>query len=430
MLTTALAGLIAGVLPALAAARSDISGTFRAAGHSSESSRQRGIRHLLVVAEFAFVFALSAVAGLLAKSFVKLLDVSPGFDAAQVVTGNLNSVSPRYPRAEDDVRFFTGVVRGVRSLPGVEDVAVTSVLPLSGNFDMTAFLVEGRNYDREADIPSADRYAVTPGYFSTMRIALKRGRIFTDADREGSPPVAIVSESAAPLFGGDPIGKRIRVGTSGGRAWAEVVGVVVNVRQYGLDVLPAPQFYLPLAQFPRGYMTIVARSPLSPETLLPAIRTAVERVDPTRALSKTGTLEHWLAASFAPRRFVLILVGAYAGLALVLAVVGLYGTMAYSIAARLPEIGIRVALGASQANVALLVLSQSLRLTSAGLAVGILLSLVTGRYTGSLLFGVSRFDPEVIGLAGVAMLISAASATVVPLRRALRVQLSSTLRCE
>ncbi len=431
MAATVVAGLLSGALPAVAAARFDISGTFRAAGHSSETERQRGVRHLLVIAEFALVFGLSTGAGLFGKSFVKLLQVSPGFDASGIVTANVNSVSPRYPRPQDDIRFFTDVDQRVRSLPGVEQAALVSVLPMSGNFDMSGLLVEGRHFDSEADIPGADRYVVTPGYFSTMRIVVKRGRAFTDADREGAPLVAMVSESAAKLFPeADPIGRRIRVGPSRNAAWAEVIGVVTNVRQYGLDITPGPQFYLPLAQYATGYMTIVARTKESPETALPAMRHAVEQVDPTRALSKTGTLEHRLSASFAQRRFVLILVGAYAGLALLLAVVGLYGTMAYSIAARMPEIGIRLALGASRARIAALVLRQAMRLTIAGFAAGLLLSYIGGRYAGSLLFGVSPFDAEVIASAGLVMLAAAGVATIVPLRRALRAELTSALKCE
>lgn len=427
---SAAAAILSGLWPAWWVTRGN-SGGLRG-GRGTESAEHRWSRRALVAAELAVTAALVIGAGLLLKSFWKLEHVPAGFSTAGIVTMNLNSVSPRYPRDEDDIRFFEQTLAAIRAQPGIEAAAATSVLPMSGNFDGAQFLVAGRSYARDSDIPSADRFVVTPGYLETMGIPVLRGRGFTAADLADAPPVALVNEAAArQLFPGeDPLGQRLQVEVGREKRWAVIAGVVGDVRQFGLERRAAPQFYLPLAQQARGYLTVVVKSRMGRAESVAAARRGIAAVDATRAVSKVATLEELVARSLAQRRFLLLLLGGAAGIALALAVVGVYSTAAFHVARRSREFGLRVALGAGARDLTRLVAGELAISAGAGLAAGLALGLAAGRLLDGLLFEVRFADPAVMAAGAAALLVAVALAGWTPWRRALRADPAVLLKDE
>lgn len=430
MAASVAAGIAAGMLPAAWASRSATAGL--RGGRSTETAEHRWGRRSLVAAELALTFGLLLAAGLLVKSFWRLSEVPPGFSAAGLVTMNLNSVSPRYPREEDDIRFFEQTLAAIRAQPGVIAAAATSVLPLSGNYDGASFRVAGRTYARESDVPSADRFVITPEYLAAMSIPVLRGRGFDTGDRAGAPAVALVSEAAVRRYfaGEDPLGKALEVGSRRAPRQATIVGVVGDVHQFGLDRSPAPQFYLPIAQTARGYMTLVVQGGPDTAATLAAARRGIAAVDATRAVSKVATLEELVARSLAQRRFLLLLLGGAAGIAMALAVVGVYSTAAFHVARRSREFGLRVALGAGARELTRLVAAELALSAVAGLAAGLALGLAAGRLLDGLLFEVRFADPGVIAAGAAALLLSVAGAGWAPWRRALRADPAVLLKDE
>ncbi|MBX9602453.1 MAG: ABC transporter permease [Bryobacteraceae bacterium] len=424
----AISGLLAGITPALAAVRESFE---QRSSRGSESKEQRGARDLLVIAELGLAFGLLLVCGLLLKSFVRLNGVQPGFQTQGVLTAELNTVSPRYPKAEDDVRFFEQITQEIGQRRGIRGAAATSVLPLSGNFDMTSFALQGQTYARSADQPVTDRFVVTPGYLELMNIPILRGRGFTQADRATAPPVVIINAAAAAKFFGarDPVGERVRVGPDE-NPWAEIVGIAGDIHQYGLDLQPVPQFYLPLAQQARGYMTLVVKSDLAPDQTLRVIKETIAGVDSTRALSKVATLEEWVAKSMAERRFLLSLIAGAAGVAVILALVGIYSSLNFHVARRTREIGIRVALGAARSSVVRLVGGRLAATGVIAIVFGLGLLSAAAPLVQASLFRVSAWEPDVLAAAAILLLAAAGLAGLAPIRRALRVDPAISLREE
>lgn len=423
-----LSGILAGVTPALAAVRETLD---QRSTRGSESKQQRGARDLLVIAELGLAFGLLLVCGLLLKSFVRLNAVQPGFDTRGVLSAEINTVSPRYPKEEDDIRFFERIVQAIGERPGIRGAAATSVLPLSGNFDMTSFAVQGQTYARSSDKPVTDRFVVTHGYFELMKIPILRGRGFTPADRKGAPPVLVINAAAAAKFfgSGNPIGTRVRVGPDE-NPWAEIVGVAGDIHQYGLDLEPVPQFYLPMAQQARGYMSLVVKSDLAPDQTLRVMRETIAGVDATRALSKVATLDEWVAKSMAQRRFLLSLIGGAALLAVILAVVGIYSSLNFHVARRTREIGIRVALGAARSSVVRLVGGRLAAIGAVAMLGGLVLVYAAGPLLRGSLFNVSPWEPDVLAAGAILLTACAGLAGLAPIRRALRVDPVISLREE
>jgi putative ABC transport system permease protein len=430
------AGALAGLVPALQMTRSDLAGTLRD-GTRAGSVTARGRRTLrtLVVVETALAVLLAVGAGLLLRSFSRLTAVDPGFRPAGVLTAQVTLAPTRYdgPRTTS---FYAAALERVRGLPGVEAAGAVSNLPLSGAETITGFTVEGAPRPEPGRFPLADRRSATPGYIEAMGVPLRRGRLFRDSDVDGAPRVAVVDETLASTCwpGVDPLGKRIHQGIYGDKKeeqrWITVVGVVGNVRNSGLHVEARPQLYLSAAQYPNQAMALAVRTRKDPLQLVRPLRAAVHGVDADQPVSDVMTMDQMIDQSLAGRRFNLILLGLFAGLALVLAAVGIYGVMAYSVAQRTREIGLRMALGARRRTVLALVVREAGLLTLAGLAAGLILSLLATRLLASLLFGVAATDPLTLAAVASGLALVSLGAAYVPGQRATRVDPMVALRAD
>jgi putative ABC transport system permease protein len=429
-----LVGLLFGLAPAWQASKTDLNEVLKDGGRSSTEGRGRNrLRAMLVVAEMALSLLLLVGAGLLVKSFVLLREVNSGFDPVNVLTMRVSLPGARYAEPQQRAAFFSELTERVRALPGVEAAGATLSLPLGGsNFSVgRSFVREGRPLV-SAESLDTDYFVATPDYFKTMRIPVKAGRAFAEQDRAESPPVVVVNESLArQVFPGeDPVGKRLTVWRDEKFA-REIVGVVGDVKSSRLDAQTNSQIYVPYAQDAGwGALTLAVRTTVEPETLTAGVRGAVLSIDKHQPVHDIKTMDDVLTASVANNRLVVLLFGLFALFALLLATVGIYGVMSYSVAQRTHEIGIRMALGAQQADVLRLIFKQGLALTLAGVGLGLVGSFALSRLLSSLLFGVSPTDPVTFGglsllLAGVALL-----ACYVPTRRAMKVDPMVALRSE
>ncbi len=431
---TLLTGIVFGLAPALQTSQGNL-GEWLKEGARGSSGRQGRVRSLLVVSEVALALVLLTSAGLLVKSFLRLRGVDPGFDPQSVLTAEVALPYAKYPAGPRQVAFFRELMERLSRQPGVRFAAATSVLPESGGFDTTSVAIEGREV-AIGELPYWDRYMVTPDYFRALGIPLRRGRLLEQSDNEQAPLVALINETTARLYwpNQDPLGQRIRVPTFGvpfeKAPWRTVVGVVGDVRQYGLDAPRSSQFYVPHAQNPAGYVTLVVRTATDPLALGPALRREVRAVDKDQPLTSIATMEEVLADSVAGRRFSMTLLGVFAAGALGLAAVGLYGVIAYSVAQRTQEIGIRMALGALPGDVLKLVIGQGMALVAIGVALGLAATLAVTRVLESLLFEVSARDPLTFALVPLGLAAVALAACYLPARRALRIDPLIALRYE
>ncbi|MFN7994926.1 MAG: ABC transporter permease [Bryobacteraceae bacterium] len=431
---TLITGVLFGAVPAIQYAP-DLIKDLKAGGRTSSGGIRRGVRHALVMSQVGVAVLLLTGAGLLLRSFVRLQGIDPGFDPYNVLTANVALPSVRYPIGPGQVRFYQQVIERVRRQPGVVAAAAVSVLPESANFDTAATEIEGRTVSPE-DQPYLDRYVVTPDYFRALSIPLHRGRAFTERDDQTSPMIALINETAARTYwqGQNPIGKRLRVSTfdlSQDKApWRTIVGVVGDVYQYGLDAKRSAQLYFPHAQLPTGDMTLVIRSAHNPSALEPGVQAAVQAFDKDQPLYDVATMEQVMAESLSSRRFSLVLLAAFAALALALACVGVYGVVSYSVSQRTQEFGTRLALGAKPRDLLRLVIGQGMAVVSAGVIAGVVAAIVLTRFLASLLFEVRPTDLAAFG-ASIALLVGvAALACYIPARRAMRVDPMSALRWE
>jgi putative ABC transport system permease protein len=370
---------------------------------------------------------------LLIESFERVARGSLGFQPDHVLGMEVFLAPNHYPPNQPDKQraFVRDVLRRMRSLPGVESVGAVSTLPLTGFWGETDFLVEGRPLPKPGEMPTADNRFVTPGYFSTMRVPLLGGRDFTDADRDGGRRVAMVDETLARRFlGGNAVGKRLNLGTPERPEWWDVAGVVANVKAFGLERPDLPTIYRPYEQRPLGVVAFTIRTDSDPTALLKSAEQAVWDVDKDQPIFRALPMSTLAAQSVALRRVSTLLLAGFATLALVLAAVGIYGVMAYSVSRRTHEIGTRMALGAQPRDILRLVLGQGARLTILGVSIGVVAALVLTRFMASILFGVSASDP--LMFAGVAILLTfiALAACYFPARRAMHIDPVVALRYE
>jgi putative ABC transport system permease protein len=425
-----LTGVLFGLAPAAQVAGTDLERGLREGGRSAGAgaARQR-LRGGLVVSEIALSLVLLVGAGLLAKSFVRLLSADKGFDPENVLSFSLSLPYGQYPRPDQQTRFFEQTLDAIVALPGVSGAAAISELPLGGGTNGT-LRVEGRADPRGSE-PQAEKRIVTPDYFCVLRTPILAGRAFSAQDRKDSPAVAIINEALARRLypGQDPLGRRIDFNweTSG---WQEIIGVVGNVKQYGLQETPMPAIYVPLAQRPEPAMAVVVRSSLCPDDLVPEIRRQVASLDKDRPLIQVRTMDQVVADSVADRRLPMLILGGFAVAALLLGAIGVYGIVGYSVAQRTQEFGIRMALGARRGNIVQMVLVQGLRLALFGLLIGLTGSLAVGRLISGLLYGVTPADPGTLGATAFLILGVALIACYLPARRAARVDPMTALRCE
>jgi predicted permease len=421
-------GVLFGLAPAWRAARAGAGGACGARG--AAGWRAQPARSLLVVVDLTLALVLLSGAALMFRSVERLLAVDPGFDPRGVLTLQVSLVGERY--AEDAaVRAFQDrLLERATALPGVESAALAGQVPLGGNGDRWGFRIAGRRLANPAEAPSLERYSVTPGYFAVMGIPLRRGRLLDAGDGPGGPEVMLISESAArTLFpAGDPLGERAQIGGPDA-PWRTIVGVVGDVRHHGLEPEPALQMYLPQAQLTDSFLVLVVRAAVGePGSLVVPLRRAVRALDPAVPVYAIAAMEELVDRAASRHRFTLLLLELFAGIAVLMAAVGLYGVVAYAVAQRTGEVGVRMALGARRRHIVGLFASGGLALTGAGLALGLAAALLLTGFLRSLLFEVRAGDPAVFAAAVVLLALVALAAHLVPVRRALRLDPTSALR--
>jgi putative ABC transport system permease protein len=435
-----LTGLVFGLAPALQAASPNLNESLKEGGRSGSSGRQ-GLRNALVVAEIAISLVLLAGAGLLVRSFIALNNVNAGFDDRSLLTFDVSLSPKEYSDGSKTRAFLKQFVETIGAMPGVRSAATTELLPLGGSDNESQFYVTGRPRPGPSELPLAMQYVVSPGYLKTMNIPLLKGRFFEDGDTQASGLVTVVDEHMAKQYfpGEDPIGRHISVRDGPDKVHEfEVVGVVGHVKQENLDTAEGAfvgvQFYFSSAQTPDEYQypgsTLVVRTDTDPSGYVSAIRGELASMARGATLSHAKTMEQVRGDSISDRRFTLILVGLFSALALILASIGIYGVISYSVAQRTREIGIRIALGAGQRRVVRLVVGDGAKLALMGIAIGAGSGLILMQLIKSFLYGVSPSDPLTFSgisvvLGGVAIL-----ASYIPARRAMRVDPNSALRCD
>jgi putative ABC transport system permease protein len=428
-----LTGLIFGLAPALGASNPNLSETLKEGGRSSgpQASHNR-LRSLLVISEVGMALVLLISAGLLIKSVIRLRNVNPGFEAENRLTMNISLPSAKYPKPQQWNAFYNQLSERLREVPGVQSAGCTSVLPFSGNFDGRGLAVEDHPKPVGEEL-SVDLYIVTPAYPQTMGIQLLRGRSLTEHDAESSPLVALINETMAGALwpDQDPIGKRIKfAGSRNPAPWRSVCGIVRDVKQYALDRKEPMQIYLPEAQFPTSLMTLVVHTAGDPKTMIGAVRSAIREIDNDYAAYNIATMEQLLADSISLRRFSMLLLAIFAGVALMLAAVGIYGVISYSVTQRTHEIGVRLALGARRQDIVRLVIRQGMAMAMAGVGIGLIATFALTRLMESLLFNVSTTDAATFIIIPIALTIVALGACFVPARRAAKVDPMVALRYE
>jgi len=424
-----LTGILFGLAPALQSAKPDLQLALKASERTVTAGGR--LRGLLVVAEIALALVLLVGTGLLIKSFVRLLNVSPGFETGNLITMAVPAAGTKYDEDEPVRRFYRDVLDRVSKLPGVEAAGIASNLPFFGNGDRSGFHIEEKPLPNPAYAPSVERYCVSPDYLRVMRIRLLSGRGFTEQDSSDAPLVAMISETAARRFwpGEDPLGKRIRLGGIE-NPLRTIVGIVSDVHHNGLEDTPDTQAYVPHAQWTGSFMQLAVRGTADPAGLINAIRNEVKAVDKDIPIYQVATMEQLVSTTTARRRFTLLLAGIFAGLSLVMAGLGIYSVIAYSVARRTHEIGLRMALGAQNRDVLWLVIGQGMKMALIGLALGLSASVALTRLMTSLLFGVSATDPLTFALVASLLATVALLACWIPARRATKVDPMVALRCE
>ncbi|HEX6973826.1 MAG TPA: ABC transporter permease [Vicinamibacterales bacterium] len=445
LVCAALLGIVAGVffglIPALQVSRARTADPLKDGARGSTDSRTLA-RRVLVVAQVAVAVLLLVGAGLLIKSFSKLMNVRSGFDADRVLTVRVSLPEVRYPGRPEVTGYFERLRGRLASLPGVESTGAASGLPLAVASGDWSFDLEGRApLNNKKHWGAADWYAVTPGYFETLKIPVLRGRGPSDADTAGATPVIFVNETTArTLFpGDDPIGKRIQFSRSRGfeQPWRTIAGIVGDVRQRGLDTPARPEVYFPHAQFqhfsPNAQarsMVVVLKTAGDPSALAQAVRATVRELDPEVPAAQTRAMTTVIASSVRDRRLNMMLIGGFGVLALVLASVGLYGVLAFQVTERTREMGVRLALGASRGAVLRMIVGQGLRLVAIGLAAGVGVAAWLSSAVAPMLFEVAPRDVSVFLLVPATLFAAGLLACYIPARRAMRVDPVTALRAE
>jgi putative ABC transport system permease protein len=432
LFTTVVVAAAIALLPALQTFRGDLQRPLQQNARTAAGGGHRTARHALVVAEVALALVLLVSAGLLFRSLRELVAVAPGFDPSAVTAAQVQTVGERFRETAAADQFFARVLERVRTLPGVSGAAATNLLPLGGDLQRFGVFPEHAPTTDPGEDGSAYRYAVTPDYFTAMRIPLRRGRLLGEQDRAGAPGAVVISERlAARRFRGvDPLGRRLRIGPRDG-PWFTVVGIVGDVKQSALNIDDAEAVYTTPAQwlFAESAMWIVVRSQAG-EGLPAAIRGAVWSIDGNQPVVRLVTMPALTAATMADRRFALLVFGVFGGVALLLSVTGLYSALARSVTERTREIGVRAALGASSREILSMVLRQGLRLALAGTMVGVAGAIGVTRWLESLLFGTTPTDPLTYAGAALLFMTVAAIASTLPAVRAATIDPAITLRAE
>jgi putative ABC transport system permease protein len=431
-----LVGLVFGLVPALQSSRPELNETLKEGGRSATGGAgRRRVRSLLVVTEVTLSLVLLVGAGLLLKSFFRLRAVNPGFNPENVLTMQLDLTGPNYQKGSQVISFHGRLLERVKALPGVEAAATTSNVPVArdAGFARLAFAVEGQTPD-PADPPVAFYNGVSPDYFRTMQIAVLRGRVFDERDVRGAQNVAIVNETLARRYldGSDPVGRRVTLNGDNPKEedWATVVAVVRDTKPRELAGEPVAEMYMPYAQQPEPNMALMIRTAGSPDAVAAAVRREVLALDPGQPVYSVRTLPAVMSEAVATPRFRTFLLGVFAALALVLALVGIYGVMSYAVTQRTHEFGVRMALGAQGKDVLKLVVGHGMALALAGVLLGLVASFALTRVLAGLLYGVTPTDPLTFACVSLLLVAVALLACYVPARRAARVDPMVALRYE
>jgi len=428
----ALTGVLFGLAPALRSSRVNLSETLKEGGRSLVGGHHR-LRNLLVVAEIALSLVLLIGAGLLIRSFLRVQQVEPGFAPQNVLSMRMALVGPAYSVEARRVSFYQQVWERIRRLPGVEAAGGVSALPLAGGLGWGSVTIEGYNASSGQSMIQADNRSASVGYFETMKMPLIRGRFFAEQDTKESQRVVIVDGNMASTYwpNADPLGKRLKFGGADSDSpWMTVVGVVGNVKHYALDTDSRVAIYTPHLQVGAGSLSIAVRTTADPLGMAAAVTREVRALDPNLPLYDVKTMEQWLSASLARRRFAMLMLGLFAVVAVLLAGVGIYGVMSYTVEQRIREIGIRVALGAQTRDVLRLVVKHGMSLTGIGVALGLTAAIAATRVMASLLFGVRATDPLTFVLIALLLALVALAACWIPAWRATKVDPMVALRCE
>ena len=429
-------GLLFGLVPALRASRAPLNDALKEGGRAGGGGVHGFAGRALVVSEVALSLVLLIAAGLLIHSFTRLQDVAPGFDSSRLLTFRLSLPESRYTTFQKGQSFFDEFFTGLRRRPGVRGVAAINALPFSGFGGSRSFHIEGREEKRPEDQTEEQLRIVTDGYFAAMGIPIVTGREFTERDALNQPRVAVVNDAMAKKHWPheSPIGKRVSFSTNEPH-WYEIVGVAGNIKHRALEAVDRPELYVPYRQpLFAGWtvrpMYVIARTSADPASIVAIARHEIARVDPDQPISDVRTMDERIGRSLSSRRFSMVLLALFAGLALTLAAVGIYGIVAYSVTERTHEIGVRVALGAQRRDVMAMVVGQGMTMTIVGTAIGVAASAALARLMSSLLFGVSAVDPVTFVAIPLLLIAVALAACYVPARRAMRVDPLETLRSE
>lgn len=426
-----LTGIIFGLVPAIQASKPDVNEALKEGGRASSVGHNR-FRGVLVVAEVALSLVLLIGAGLMIRSFVRLINESPGLNPENVLTLDVALPRTKYTGPQQ-IAIFQQVIERLKALPAVQSAGAVYPLPLSGAEEGMGFGIEGRPPAAPGEAYNTGPRWVSPDYFNVMGIALLRGRELTEQDGSNSPRVVVINEAMAARYfpDEDPLGKRVAFDqTDGAPNWREIVGVVRDVKHSAVDSDPKPEIFFPFTQFPIFFMTMVVRTTGDPLNLVAAARSEVLAVEKNQPISNVHTMEELLSNSIAQRRFNMLLLSIFAGVALLLAAVGIYGVMSYSVAQRTHELGVRMALGAQTSHVLALVVRQGMALALAGVGIGLAAAFALTRLLASLLYGVSATDPLTFSVIALVLASVAFVACYLPARRATKVDPMIALRYE
>ena len=423
-------GIIFGLAPAWQASRGGVAAVMKEGGRSSATGGGRWTRGTLLVVEVALSLVLLVGAALLLRSFARLTNVDPGFRPDNVLAFRVSLPAVSYPEDHNRVAFFENLLARLETHPQIRSAGMVQTLPMRGDY-MLSFTVQGRPAPKPGEGPSANHRVVSPHYFSALGIPLKRGRSFTERDVEKSPLVAVVDEAFVRKHfpDEDPIGRGIDIG-NGADGYYEIVGVVGSVRYDGLDASADPTMYVPFRQDVFSSMWVVAQAEGDPTHIMPVARQVVREIDPGLPTYSATPLATVVSASVGQRRFSMLLLGAFAMVALFLAAVGIYGVVAYSVSQRTQEIGVRIAIGAERRDVLTLIVGGGMKLALAGVVIGLAGALALSRYIATMLFDVTRFDPASYGATAAMLLAIAVLACYMPARRAMKVDPIIAMRQE
>jgi putative ABC transport system permease protein len=406
-------GILFGIAPAFVSAKPELTEALKEGGRGSTAGAHRHrLRNGLVIAETVLALTLLIGAGLLIKSFVRLQSASPGFNPHNVLTAEISLPVEKYPRGQPVINFYAEAVRRIKNITGVQHVAFTVMLPLSGSNTDSSFIIEGQDPKATGAFPDEEIRDITPDYFGVLQTPLLKGRFFTESDTADSPPVVIVNRAFEKKYfpNGEALGKRISRDDTNPK-WATIVGVVADIKHRALDMEAQPEYYLPHTQGPEREMILAVRSAQDARTLARAIRAELGNIDPDIPLANVRTLDVVVADSIAPRRLSVVLLGAFSGIALLLASVGMYGVISFLVAQRTHEIGVRMALGAQRLDVLKMVVGHAAKLLFVGAAIGLPIAFLSGSALRTVLYQVSPFDISIflivtLILGGVGLLAS------------------------